>query len=86
MVVSITARGRIATRADIAVERRAPPEATGVAETSVASVGAAAYDPVFEVTPPSSITAIVTIKSVLSAMDAAGIGRMSAGHNPVMRR
>jgi methylthioribose-1-phosphate isomerase len=70
----------------IVVERRTPQEVTFVAETAVASAGGVAYDPAFDVTPPSLVTAIVTENDVLSPVDAAGIGRMSAGHNPVMRR
>jgi methylthioribose-1-phosphate isomerase len=70
----------------IVVEQRAPEEVTFVAETAVAPLGSAAYNPAFDVTPPALVTAIVTENGVLSPVDAAGIGRMSAGHNPVMRR
>lgn len=70
----------------IVVEQRGPGEVTELAGTPLAPLGSPAYNPAFDVTPPRLISAIVTESGVLSPVTAIAIARMSAGHDPVMRR
>ncbi|UGQ09558.1 S-methyl-5-thioribose-1-phosphate isomerase [Yinghuangia sp. ASG 101] len=72
--------------ADIVVEQRDECEVTELSGVPLAPVGSRAYNPAFDVTPPELITAIVTESGVLSPVNAIAIARMSAGHDPVMRR
>lgn len=53
---------------------------------ALATAGDASSDPAFDVTPPALICAIVTETGVLSPVTTIAIARMSAGHDPVMRR
>ncbi|MCF2533925.1 S-methyl-5-thioribose-1-phosphate isomerase [Yinghuangia soli] len=72
--------------AAIVVEQRDGGEVTEMAGTPLTPPGSTAYNPAFDVTPPALITAIVTESGVLSPVSAIAIARMSAGHDPVMRR
>ncbi|HSA49349.1 MAG TPA: S-methyl-5-thioribose-1-phosphate isomerase [Yinghuangia sp.] len=71
---------------DIVVEQRDGGEVTEMSGVPLAPAGSAVYNPAFDVTPPQLITAIVTESGVLSPVNAIAIARMSAGHDPVMRR
>lgn len=69
-----TSRGK-----DIPIETRAEAEVLGCSGSNVAAEGAAAWNPVFDVTPASLVDAIVTEKGVIQAPDAEKIARhMSA--------
>lgn len=70
----------------IVVEQRDASEVTELAGVPLAPTGSRAYNPAFDVTPPELITAIVTESGVLSPVNTIAIARMSAGHDPVMRR
>ncbi|MDI2131443.1 S-methyl-5-thioribose-1-phosphate isomerase [Yinghuangia seranimata] len=72
--------------AAIVVERRDAGEVTELSGLPLAPLGSEAYNPAFDVTPPDLISAIVTETGVLSPVSAIVIARMSAGHDPVMRR
>lgn len=81
-----------------AIDPRTPPEAaivggirdagevTEFSGRALATAGDAFSDPAFDVTPPALICAIVTETGVLSPVTTIAIARMSAGHDPVMRR
>ncbi|GAA4990468.1 S-methyl-5-thioribose-1-phosphate isomerase [Yinghuangia aomiensis] len=81
-----------------AIDPRAPSEAaivggirdagevTESSRRALATAGDASSDPAFDVTPPALICAIVTETGVLSPVTTIAIARMSAGHDPVMRR
>lgn len=71
---------------EIVVERRDGGEVTELSGMPLTPPGSPAYNPAFDVTPPALITAIVTESGVLSPVSAIAIARMSAGHDPVMRR
>ncbi|WTW95142.1 S-methyl-5-thioribose-1-phosphate isomerase [Streptomycetaceae bacterium NBC_01309] len=70
----------------IVVEQRDGGEVTELSGMPLTPPGSPAYNPAFDVTPPALITAIVTESGVLSPVSAIAIARMSAGHDPVMRR
>ncbi|NUS57729.1 MAG: S-methyl-5-thioribose-1-phosphate isomerase, partial [Streptomycetaceae bacterium] len=61
-------------------------EVTEFSGRALATAGDASSDPAFDVTPPALICAIVTETGVLSPVTTSAIARMSAGHDPVMRR
>lgn len=61
-------------------------EVTEFSGRALATAGDASSDPAFDVTPPALICAIVTETGVLSPVTTIAIARMSAGHDPVMRR
>lgn len=56
--------------AEIVVEHRAAAEVTSFAGTAVAPVGAEAYNPAFDVTPPRLVTALVTERGLVSPVTA----------------
>ena len=63
------------TGAEIPIEERAPVEVTGFRGVPVAPGGMKAYNPAFDVTPASLITAIITEKGVISRPDTRRLGR-----------
>jgi methylthioribose-1-phosphate isomerase len=70
----------------IEVEQRGAHEVAEFHGVPVAPLGAQAYNPAFDVTPPDLITAIVTEKGVVSPVDGGALETCAAGHDPVMRR
>jgi methylthioribose-1-phosphate isomerase len=64
--------------ADIPIEERAPEEVTGYAGARWAPAGAAARNPVFDVTPAALVTALVTEKGATFAPDRNKIARLFA--------
>jgi methylthioribose-1-phosphate isomerase len=64
--------------ASITVEHRPPGEVTCLSGEPVAPVGATAYNPAFDVTPPSLITAIVTERGVAQPVTAGNLRVLSA--------
>jgi methylthioribose-1-phosphate isomerase len=71
--------------AAIPVEQRSPLEVTMMAGQSVTPAGAAAYNPAFDVTPPSLITAIVTERGVLKPVTAGNLRVLGAGPEQICR-
>jgi methylthioribose-1-phosphate isomerase len=71
--------------AAIAVEQRDAAEVVELAGRLLAPAGSDAYNPAFDVTPPSLISAIVTEKGVLSPVDQKAIAQVCAGHDSVMQ-
>jgi methylthioribose-1-phosphate isomerase len=65
--------------AAIPVEQRSPLEVTSFAGQLVTPAGAAAYNPAFDVTPPSLITAIVTERGVLQPVTAGNLRDLGTG-------
>jgi methylthioribose-1-phosphate isomerase len=72
--------------ASIEVEQRAAHEVAEFQGVAVAPLGAQAYNPAFDVTPPELITAIVTEKGVVSPVDGGSLAACATGHDRVMRR
>jgi methylthioribose-1-phosphate isomerase len=68
-----------ATGADIVIEERDGSELLAVAGCSVAPSGAAAYNPVFDVTPAELVDVLVTEKGVLRRPDKAKIAHLLRG-------
>ena len=64
------------TGAEIPIEERAPVEVTGFRGMPVAPGGMKAYNPAFDVTPASLITAIITEKGAISRPDTRRLGRL----------
>ena len=64
--------------AAIEVEQRAGHEVSEFVGVAVAPMGAVAYNPAFDVTPPSLISAIVTEKGVVSPVDVSRMTRLCA--------
>ncbi|ARQ70393.1 S-methyl-5-thioribose-1-phosphate isomerase [Streptomyces marincola] len=65
--------------AAIRIEHRPGHEVTEVRGVQVAPVGARAYNPAFDVTPPELVTAIVTERGVVSPVDHGNLAEMCAG-------
>jgi methylthioribose-1-phosphate isomerase len=65
--------------AAIPVEQRAPEEVTTLAGHPVAPAGTAAYNPAFDVTPPSLITAIVTERGVMKPVTPGNLRVLGTG-------
>jgi methylthioribose-1-phosphate isomerase len=61
-----------------------PEEAPG--GVPVAPVGAQAYNPAFDVTPPELVTALVTERGVVSPVTAAGIAELCSPSRPATSR
>jgi methylthioribose-1-phosphate isomerase len=68
--------------AAIPVEQRAPGEVTEVAGQPVTPAGTEAWNPAFDVTPPSLITALVTERGVLQPVTAGNLRVLGAGQGP----
>jgi methylthioribose-1-phosphate isomerase len=66
--------------AGIPVEQRPPEEVTALAGHQVAPDGTQAWNPAFDVTPPSLITAIVTERGVLKPVTAGNLRVLGAGN------
>ncbi|MFJ4502337.1 S-methyl-5-thioribose-1-phosphate isomerase [Streptomyces sp. NPDC088864] len=67
-------------------ELTAVPRGTGVEEAGrvpVAPVGASAYNPAFDITPPELVTAIVTEEGVISPVTGAGLAELCARSSQV---
>jgi methylthioribose-1-phosphate isomerase len=62
---------------DIEIEQRDASEVTTLAGTRVAPVGADAYNPAFDVTPPHLVTALVTERGVARPVDAVTIASLA---------
>jgi methylthioribose-1-phosphate isomerase len=71
--------------ASIPVEQRSPREVTMMAGQQVTPAATAAYNPAFDVTPPSLITAIVTERGVLMPVTAGNLRDLGAGHEQICR-
>jgi methylthioribose-1-phosphate isomerase len=71
--------------AAIPVEQRSPREVTMMAGQPVAPAATPAYNPAFDVTPPSLITAIVTERGVLKPVTAGNLRDLGAGHEQICR-
>jgi methylthioribose-1-phosphate isomerase len=71
--------------ASIPVEYRSPREVTMMAGQQVTPAATAAYNPAFDVTPPSLITAIVTERGVLMPVTAGNLRDLGAGHEQICR-
>jgi methylthioribose-1-phosphate isomerase len=71
--------------AAIPVEQRSPREVTMMAGQLLAPAATAAYNPAFDVTPPSLITAIVTERGVLKPVTAGNLRDLGAGHERICR-
>ena len=71
--------------AAIPVEQRSAQEVTMMAGQLVTPAGTAAYNPAFDVTPPSLITAIVTERGVLQPVTAGNLRDLGAGHEQICR-
>jgi methylthioribose-1-phosphate isomerase len=71
--------------AAIPVEQRSPREVTMMAGQFIAPAATAAYNPAFDVTPPSLITAIVTERGVLKPVTAGNLRDLGAGHEQICR-
>jgi len=71
--------------AAIPVEQRSPQEVTMMAGQLVAPAATAAYNPAFDVTPPSLITAIVTERGVLKPVTAGNLRDLGAGQEQICR-
>jgi methylthioribose-1-phosphate isomerase len=65
--------------AAIPVEQRSPREVLTLAGQLLAPAGTAAYNPAFDVTPPSLITAIVTERGVMKPVTAGNLRDLGAG-------
>ncbi|MGH3274673.1 MAG: S-methyl-5-thioribose-1-phosphate isomerase [Streptosporangiaceae bacterium] len=65
--------------AAIPVEQRPPQEVTTMAGQLVTPAGTDAYNPAFDVTPPSLITAIVTERGVIKPVNAGNLRVLGAG-------
>jgi methylthioribose-1-phosphate isomerase len=70
----------------ITVEHRRPDEVTAFAGRAVAPAGAAAYNPAFDVTPASLVTAIVTERGVVAPPDAGNLRVLCADSRPPAAR
>jgi methylthioribose-1-phosphate isomerase len=68
--------------AAIPVEQRPPGEVTEMAGRPVAPAGTEAWNPAFDVTPPSLITALVTERGVLQPVTAGNLRVLGAGQGP----
>jgi methylthioribose-1-phosphate isomerase len=64
---------------DIEIEERDPAELLGCGGVRIAPEGAAGYNPVFDVTPATLISTLVTERGVLHRPDRAGIARLLGG-------
>ncbi len=51
-------------KTDMALEERPPEEVTSIGGVKISTAGDAVYNPVFDVTPPQNITAIVTERGI----------------------
>jgi methylthioribose-1-phosphate isomerase len=71
--------------AAIPVEQRSPREVTMMAGQPVAPAATPAYNPAFDVTPPSLITAIVTERGVLKPVTAGNLRDLGAGRGQICR-
>jgi methylthioribose-1-phosphate isomerase len=71
--------------AAIPVEQRSPREVTMMAGQPVAPPATPAYNPAFDVTPPSLITAIVTERGVLKPVTAGNLRDLGAGRGQICR-
>jgi methylthioribose-1-phosphate isomerase len=71
--------------AAIPVEQRAPQEVTMMAGQLLTPAATAAYNPAFDVTPPSLITAIVTERGVLKPVTAGNLRDLGAGQETISR-
>jgi methylthioribose-1-phosphate isomerase len=71
--------------AAIPVEQRSPREVTMMAGQLVAPAATAAYNPAFDVTPPSLITAIVTERGVLKPVTAGNLRDLGTGPEQICR-
>jgi len=60
---------RVSNGAEIPIEQRLPEELLYIAEQRIASANAQAWNPVFDVTPASLVSAIVTEKGVVESPD-----------------
>ena len=69
----------------IPVEQRSPQEVTMIAGQLVTPAATAAYNPAFDVTPPSLITALVTERGVLQPVTAGNLRDLGAGHEQICR-
>ncbi|HEX5289241.1 MAG TPA: S-methyl-5-thioribose-1-phosphate isomerase [Streptosporangiaceae bacterium] len=69
----------------IPVEQRSPREVTMMAGQHVAPPATPAYNPAFDVTPPSLITAIVTERGVLKPVTAGNLRDLGAGRGQICR-
>lgn len=65
--------------AAIPVEQRPPGEVVTLAGQPIAPAGTAAYNPAFDVTPPSLITAIVTERGVIQPVTAGNVRVLGTG-------
>lgn len=68
-----------ATGEDIEIEERDPTELLGCGGVRIAPDGAIALNPVFDVTPATLISTLVTERGVLQRPDRAGIARLLGG-------
>jgi methylthioribose-1-phosphate isomerase len=71
--------------AAIPVEQRPPQEVTMMAGQLLTPAATAAYNPAFDVTPPSLITAIVTERGVLKPVTAGNLRDLGAGQEQICR-
>jgi methylthioribose-1-phosphate isomerase len=71
--------------AAIPVEQRSPQEVTMMAGQLLTPAATAAYNPAFDVTPPSLITAIVTERGVLKPVTAGNLRDLGAGQEQICR-
>jgi methylthioribose-1-phosphate isomerase len=71
--------------AAIPVEQRSPQEVTMMAGRLLTPAATAAYNPAFDVTPPSLITAIVTERGVLKPVTAGNLRDLGAGQEQICR-
>jgi methylthioribose-1-phosphate isomerase len=71
--------------ASIPVEQRSPREVTMMAGHQVTPAATTAYNPAFDVTPASLITAIVTERGVLMPVTAGNLRDLGAGHEQICR-
>jgi methylthioribose-1-phosphate isomerase len=66
-----------ASGTDIPIEERPPAEVVSCGGTRIAPEGTVAYNPAFDVTPASLITAVITDRGVIEAPNALKISKMS---------
>lgn len=73
-----TINRRIKSGGDIIIEERRPEEITHIFDRSLAPAGIKAYNPAFDITPASLISAIITERGVVNRPDQNGLGEMLA--------